>query len=95
MGRNSRSGAVYWIDHYVVPTNDLLRWDAFMKNVLGGIPPHKGGLTTAERLRRAPIRTFFHMGRYHDGKRKPFESWARFERGGGIARTGKEYACAV
>lgn len=62
---SSQPGAVYWIDHYVVPTNDMLRWQSFMENVFG--PPRRmfGGLTTAERLRRAPIRTFFVLGRYH------------------------------
>lgn len=32
----AQAGAAYWIDHFVVPTNDAARWRAFMERVLGG-----------------------------------------------------------
>lgn len=33
---NASAGTVYWIDHYVICTNDLDRWAAFHAKVLGG-----------------------------------------------------------
>ena len=35
MSANERPGTVYWIDHYVVCTNDGPRWEAFHEEVLG------------------------------------------------------------
>jgi predicted enzyme related to lactoylglutathione lyase len=32
---NERPGTVYWIDHYVVCTNDIARWEAFHTELLG------------------------------------------------------------
>jgi predicted enzyme related to lactoylglutathione lyase len=39
-------GPIHWIDHYVVCTNDLARWEAFHSNVLGAhtLPDLNGGL---------------------------------------------------
>jgi predicted enzyme related to lactoylglutathione lyase len=36
MAEDQRSGATYWIDHYVVPTADTGRWIDFYSDVLGG-----------------------------------------------------------
>jgi len=36
MEPNGRPGAIYWIDHYTVCTNDLARFTAFHAQVLGG-----------------------------------------------------------
>jgi predicted enzyme related to lactoylglutathione lyase len=33
---DARPGTIYWIDHYVICTNDLDRWAAFHEIVLGG-----------------------------------------------------------
>jgi predicted enzyme related to lactoylglutathione lyase len=33
---SARPGTVYWIDHYVICTNDIDRWAAFHAKVLGG-----------------------------------------------------------
>lgn len=60
---------VYWLDHYVLPTNDLLKWLDFSVNVLGAKPGRFGGMRTSERLGRRPmrwaIRCFAQGGRYH------------------------------
>jgi len=60
-----RPGSVYCIDHYVVPTNDILTWQSFMENVLGGRLHKMGGLSTAERLRRGPIRIMMNVSDRH------------------------------
>jgi len=33
---DARPGTVHWIDHYVICTNDVVRWEAFHGRVLGG-----------------------------------------------------------
>ncbi len=38
MSEDQRTGAAYWIDHYVVPTADVSRWGSFYTNVLGATP---------------------------------------------------------
>ena len=35
MAEDPRSGTVYWIDHYVVGTDDLKRWTEFQSKVIG------------------------------------------------------------
>ena len=35
---NQRPGTVYWIDHYIVCTNDVARWETFHTSVLGQRP---------------------------------------------------------
>jgi predicted enzyme related to lactoylglutathione lyase len=35
MVRDGRPGEVHWIDHYVVCTNDIARWEAFHTELLG------------------------------------------------------------
>jgi hypothetical protein len=40
-------GTVYWLDHVVVPTNDLMRWRKFTVDILGAHPDPVSGLTTA------------------------------------------------
>jgi catechol 2,3-dioxygenase-like lactoylglutathione lyase family enzyme len=62
---NVQPGSIYWIDHFGVPTNDLLRWKAFFETVMGAHAHVIYGLTTIERQRKAPIRCFMEMGRYH------------------------------
>ena len=37
MNASDRAGPVYWIDHYIVCTNDLPRWQAFHSHVLGAV----------------------------------------------------------
>lgn len=39
MAEDHRLGAPYWIDHYVVATSDLARWEGFCANVLGATEP--------------------------------------------------------
>jgi catechol 2,3-dioxygenase-like lactoylglutathione lyase family enzyme len=57
---------VQWIDHYVVPSNDLNRHMDFMKNVLGAVLPERlMWLTTRHRLRNAPLPVFTAVGHYH------------------------------
>lgn len=48
MAEDQRPGAIYWIDHFVVPISDLDRWVQFMRDVLGatgtwGEAPPPGG----------------------------------------------------
>ena len=43
MPEDPRPGTVYWIDHYVVASNDLDRWDDFEAKVVGARPlPTRG-----------------------------------------------------
>src|SRR4051794_8175612 len=62
-----RPGAVHWIDHFVVPTNDMIRWERFMEDILGATVGHRGGLTTREYNRGGYIRTFYDVGRHELG----------------------------
>ena len=45
MSDTSRPGTIQWIDHYVVCTNDISRWEAFHSRVLGARtePDRSGG----------------------------------------------------
>jgi len=64
MLEDQRSGAAYWIDHYVVPTADVSRWIDFYTRVLGGVP------RVADRPRRPdrpPGLTFTDVGKCHVG----------------------------
>ena len=56
---------VYWIDHFVVPVNDLYAYRAFMVDVFGAAPFAEIGQTTAAQARRSPIGSFYTVGRYH------------------------------
>jgi catechol 2,3-dioxygenase-like lactoylglutathione lyase family enzyme len=67
METDYRPGAVHWIDHYVVPTNHMVRWEQFMERVLGAVIEHKGGLSTREYNRGGYIRSFYNMGRHEIG----------------------------
>jgi catechol 2,3-dioxygenase-like lactoylglutathione lyase family enzyme len=60
-----RPGAVFWIDHYVLPVNDLTKAAEFMENVLGGKADLRLPLTTEARLKGVPIGMFYLVGRYH------------------------------
>ncbi|MBM2810639.1 MAG: hypothetical protein HW416_1398 [Chloroflexi bacterium] len=35
MAEDQRIGAVYWVDHYAVPSTDIERWKTFYRDVLG------------------------------------------------------------
>src|SRR4051794_14418232 len=65
MADDHRTGAVFWLDHYVVPTNDLPRHLEWVKNVLGGHDQRQLRLTTQSRQRNAPISAFSVIGHYH------------------------------
>src|ERR671939_89796 len=65
MAATPRPGAVHWIDHFVVPVNNMLPWERFMEQVFGGTVHHRGGLSTAEMLRGGQVRTFYNVG-YHE-----------------------------
>jgi len=43
MAEDHRPGAVYWIDHYVVGTNNLETWSQFYTNILGAVPRSDSG----------------------------------------------------
>jgi predicted enzyme related to lactoylglutathione lyase len=60
MASQARPGAVYWIDHYTVGTNDLPRWIDFHERVLGAEsePAH---------LPRTPDIKFQYVGICHHG----------------------------
>jgi hypothetical protein len=62
-----RPGAVHYIDHYAVPTNNLLGWQNFMTKVLGGTYYYTHGLTTKDESRGAPVRSFFWVGPHEIG----------------------------
>lgn len=40
-------GAVHWIDHYTIPTNDLKRSIAFNEAVIGAMTIDHAGITAA------------------------------------------------
>jgi catechol 2,3-dioxygenase-like lactoylglutathione lyase family enzyme len=67
MNEASRPGAVYAIDHYAIPTNDLLGWMGFMERVLGGDWYYTHGLTTSESIRGGRPRTFYWVGMHEIG----------------------------
>ena len=61
MRGRERPGTVYWIDHYVICTNDVLRWEAFFSELFGACTlPEPLEL----RLRRG---TFQSIGRWRHG----------------------------
>ena len=64
MDTDHRRGAVHWIDHFVIGTNDILRWEAFTEQALGGHLAHKAGLTTGQYNRGGYIRSFYDVGRH-------------------------------
>ncbi len=39
MAEDQRPGALHWIDHFAVPTNDLDRWTDWVANTLGAVEP--------------------------------------------------------
>ena len=43
MSDGERPGTVYWIDHYVVGSDDLDCWFDFMTKVVGAQPAHLQG----------------------------------------------------
>ena len=59
---DQHNGAAHWIDHVVVPTNDMGSWVAWAENVIGVEHATIGGLTTAARRRNQPIATFLDIG---------------------------------
>src|SRR3954464_686669 len=62
MTEDSRPGAAYSIDHYAIPTTDLLGWMEFMERALGGEWYYTHGLTTSEAVRGGRPRTFYWVG---------------------------------
>ena len=58
MTEDQRPGAAHWIDHFVVPTNDVARWKEFTRCVLGG--DELGGVEGTGRL------SFMLIGRHHN-----------------------------
>ena len=55
-------GAAHWIDHIVVPTNDIGAWVDWAENVIGVERGPIGGLTTQARNRNQPIASFVDIG---------------------------------
>ena len=51
-------GAVHWIDHRVVGTNDMVKWVDWAVKATGAVPWPMIGITTAARKRNAPINCF-------------------------------------
>ena len=62
MVAEQRSGAVHWIDHVVVGTNDMNAWVEWAVNAIGVTPGPIGGLTTTARQRNQPIASFLFIG---------------------------------
>jgi hypothetical protein len=55
---NEPKGAVHWIDHYVVGTNDMVAWADWAVNAIGLTRRPLIGLTTAARKRNIKITCF-------------------------------------
>ena len=71
MANDEPRGAVHWIDHRVVGTNDLVKWVDWAVKATGAKPWPMIGITTAARKRNAPINCFLdfangprHMGAF-------------------------------
>ncbi len=58
MSTDEPSGAVHWIDHRVVGTNDMVKWVDWAVNATGAVPWRMIGITTVARKRNAPINCF-------------------------------------
>ena len=58
MDRVEPKGAVHWIDHYVVGTNDMVAWVDWAVNATGIARRPIMGLTTAARKRNIKITSF-------------------------------------
>ena len=56
MAVDQRLGALYWIDHYAVPTQDLDRWVEWNANVLGATQPWHDTTPAPGQPRRAEFR---------------------------------------
>jgi catechol 2,3-dioxygenase-like lactoylglutathione lyase family enzyme len=67
MESDCRPGAVHWIDHFVAPTNSMIKWEKFVEEALGGHVAHKGGLSTGEYQRGGYVRSFYDVGRHEIG----------------------------
>jgi hypothetical protein len=58
MANDEPRGAVHWIDHRVVGTNDLVKWVDWAVKATGAVPWPMIGITTAARKRNSPINCF-------------------------------------
>ena len=59
---DDRAGAVHWIDHVVVATNDVNRWVDWATNAIGVDARPVNALTTAARKRNRPIGAHLFIG---------------------------------
>lgn len=67
MTEDQRPGAVYWIDHYVVGTNDLARSEEFYGRVLGAEARRANGALLTDQERELPQRFLWTSGSFHFG----------------------------
>jgi catechol 2,3-dioxygenase-like lactoylglutathione lyase family enzyme len=58
MANDEPRGAVHWIDHHVVGTNDMVAWADWAVNATGLPRRPIGGITTAARKKNVPIMCF-------------------------------------
>ena len=58
MANEDHRGAVHWIDHFVVGTNDMSAWVEWAVNATGVVRRPIAQLTTAARKKNAPIHCF-------------------------------------
>ena len=58
MGNKEPRGAVHWIDHYVVGTNDMVAWADWGVNAIGLERQPIFGLKTGQRKKNVPIMCF-------------------------------------
>jgi len=58
MANDEPRGAVHWIDHYVVGTNDMVAWADWAVNATGITRRPIVGITTAARKKNVPIMCF-------------------------------------
>jgi predicted enzyme related to lactoylglutathione lyase len=64
---DQRPGAIYWIDHYVVPTADTTRWGDFYTRVLGATPRSEEGRPERADPGGAERTLFTYVGMCHVG----------------------------
>jgi hypothetical protein len=59
---DQRPGTLYWIDHYVVGSDDLDRWTSFMTDVIGAAPHRAAGPEGRRQIAFQDITPFCHHG---------------------------------
>ena len=61
MTETKQPSPAHWIDHFVVPTNDIMAWSDWAVAAIGVERQPFGGMTTAARSQGRPINCFMYL----------------------------------